>query len=107
MLRWLADLSIESDGGDHTVNRGSTRRDRSPDNFSHTDGSGFRAVYDLSDLDNSHFMIATGQSGNFLSRHYSDLLEPWRDGRYIKISGQRDEIAGTAIGILSLQPASP
>jgi penicillin amidase len=107
VLQWLADLSIESDGGDHTVNRGSTRRDRSPDNFSHTDGSGFRAVYDLSDLYNSHFMIATGQSGNFLSRHYSDLLEPWRDGRYIQISGQRDEIAGTAIGTLSLQPASP
>jgi len=107
VLRWLADLSIESDGGDHTVNRGSTGRDKLPDDFSHTDGSGFRVVYDLSDLDNSRFMIATGQSGNFLSRYYSNLLDRWRDGRYIRIAGRRDEIASTAIGMLSLQPASP
>ena len=107
VIAWLADLSIESDGGDHTVNNGKTRRDKSPDNFSHTNGSGFRAVYDLSDLDNSRFMIATGQSGNFLSRYYSSLLDRWRDGRYIQMAGRRDEISGTAIGILSLQPASP
>lgn len=107
VLAWLADLSIESDGGDHTVNRGTTRRDKSPDQFSHTDGSGYRAVYDLSNLDSSRFMISTGQSGNFLSRHYSNLLDRWRDGRYIRIAGRRDEIADTAIGILSLQPASP
>jgi penicillin amidase len=106
-LAKLADLRIESDGGDHTVSRGKTQGGESEQPFAHTDGGAFRAVYDLADLGNSRFMIATGQSGNFLSRHYSDLLEPWRDGRYIKISGQRDEIAGTAIGILSLQPASP
>ena len=106
VLRWLADLSIESDGGDHTVNRGSTRRDSSPDDFSHTDGSGFRAVYDLSDLDNSHFMIATGQSGNFVSPHYRDLLRRWRDVQYIRIAGARDEVADKGIGNLLLVPTA-
>jgi penicillin amidase len=89
------------------VNRGKTQGGKSEQPFAHTDGGGFRAVYDLADLGNSRFMIATGQSGNFLSRHYSDLLEPWRDGRYIKISGHRDEIMGKAPVILSLQPANP
>jgi penicillin amidase len=107
LIRWWADLSIATDGGDHTVNRGMTAREQADNPYRHDDGSGLRAVYDLAELDNSRFMIATGQSGNILSRHYSDLLEPWRDGRYIQISGHRNEIAGTAIGTLSLQPASP
>ena len=62
ILRRWADLSIESDGGNHTVNRGSTARDKRAAAFRHTDGSGYRAVYDLSNLESSVFMIATGQS---------------------------------------------
>ena len=70
------DLEIETDGGRHTVNRGGYSPASS---FSHLDGAGYRAVYDLGDLDNSRFTIATGQSGNFLSPHYRDFLHRWRD----------------------------
>ena len=107
IARWWADLSIETDGGDHTVNRGMTARKQADNPYRHADGSGLRAVYDLAELDNSRFMIATGQSGNFLSGHYRDFLEPWRDGRYIRIAGRQDEIKRTAIGVLSLRPAGP
>ena len=86
VLPMFADMSIESDGGDYTVNRGMTAGLRHPNPQAHTDGSGYRAVYDLSNLDNSRFMIATGQSGNLLSSHYGDMLERWRDGKYIKIT---------------------
>jgi penicillin amidase len=106
-VKWLTDLSIESDGGDHTVNRGETRGGTSDRPYTHFDGAGLRTIYDLADLDNSRFITATGQSGNFLSPHYRDLLEPWRDGQYIRVRGHRDEIAGRAIGILSLRPGSP
>jgi penicillin amidase len=105
-VRELADLTIESDGGDNTVNRGKTRGGTSEQPFAHTDGGGFRAVYNLANLDDSRFMIATGESGNFLSRHYGNLLEPWRDGRYIRISGRRDDVADTGIGVLTLRPAA-
>lgn len=107
IARWWADLSIESDGGDHTVNRGTTAREQADNPYRHGDGSGLRAVYDLAELDNSRFMIATGQSGIFLSGHYRDFLEPWRDGGYIRIVGRREEIEETAIGVLSLRPAGP
>jgi penicillin amidase len=40
-------------------------------------GAGFRAVYDLADLDASRFVIAVGQSGNPFSRHYTDLADAW------------------------------
>jgi len=106
IARWWADLSIATDGGDHTVNRGMTAREQADNPYRHDDGSGLRAVYDLSDLDNSRFMIATGQSGNLLSPHYRDFLEPWRDGGFIRVAGQRGEIEETAIGVLSLRPAS-
>ena len=101
ILRWFADLSIESDGGNHTINRGRFRGGGDQP-YAHSDGSGFRAVYDLSDLDRSRFMIATGQSGNFLSTHYRDLLRPWRDGRYLRITGDPGENADK----LSLRPAA-
>ena len=106
IVRWFADLSIESDGGDHTVNRGTTPRARPENSFKHMGGSGFRVVYDLSDLDNSQFMIATGQSGNFVSPHYRDLLRRWRDVRYIPIAGARDEVADKGIGNLLLVPTA-
>ncbi|MEX2650111.1 MAG: penicillin acylase family protein [Alphaproteobacteria bacterium] len=40
-------------------------------------GAGYRAVYDLSDLDASRFVIAVGQSGNPFSAHYDDLADAW------------------------------
>jgi len=104
ILKGLADRDIPSDGGLHTVNRGGYSAGETPAPFSQLDGSGYRAVYDLSNLGNSRFMIATGQSGNFLSDHYDDLLRRWRDGEYITIAGSREDVARTADNILTLTP---
>lgn len=94
LLDRLARLTIPSDGGDFTVNRG-TFNGAAPNVFTHSHGAGLRAVYDLSDLTNSRFMIATGQSGNLLSGHYDDLLEAWRDGAYVRIMPSTDDTALT------------
>ncbi|MGH6792246.1 MAG: penicillin acylase family protein, partial [Methyloceanibacter sp.] len=48
-------------------------------------GPGYRAVYNLADLENSRFVIATGQSGNPLSPLYGSFVERWRDGDYISL----------------------
>jgi penicillin amidase len=106
IIRWFADLSIESDGGDHTINRGTTPRARPGNSFKHLDGSSLKAVYDLANLDDSRFIIPTGQSGNPLSPHYADLLERWRDGQYVRIAGDRAALKKFAIGILLLQPVA-
>ncbi len=84
----LFGFPVETDGGSYTVNRGGARFDTVPERrFEHVHGPGFRAVYDLSDLNNSRFMIATGQSGNPLSPLYGSLAERWRDGAYVKLVG--------------------
>ncbi len=102
LLSRFANLSVESDGGDYTVNRGMTAGPRQAVPDAHVDGSGYRAVYDLADLRNSHFMIATGQSGNFLSRYYRSFLGRWREGDLVKIQGA--EIRGTRAPHLRLIP---
>ncbi len=84
---WL-EFAVEADGGFYTVNRGGPRLGGPPDGrYENRHGPGFRAVYDLADLDNSRFMIATGQSGNPLSAHYGSLAARWRDGAYLKLDG--------------------
>lgn len=95
LLDRLANRQIATDGGDHTVNRGQTAA--SGENpFRHIHGAGYRAVYDLSNLENSRFSAAIGQSGHFLSPHYSDMLEDWRDGRYFQINGSQAGDDGVA-----------
>jgi len=89
VLAGLSRLAIATEGGDFTVNRGTfTGRGKTP--FAHTHGAGLRAVYDLSDLADSRFAIATGQSGNLLSPHYDDMLEPWRDGLLLPLAAAGD-----------------
>ena len=85
LLGRIADLEIESDGGDATVNRGAMRLNDDSSPFAHIHGPGYRAVYDLSNLNKSRYIIATGQSGNPLSSHYSDQLEPWRNGAMYRL----------------------
>lgn len=99
-----ADLSVETDGDFFTVNRGSTST-RDPANpFRHVHGAGFRAVYDLADLDNSRFVIATGQSGNIWSRHWGDLVTLWRDGGSLRLAGDRGTLVSAGAEVLTLTP---
>lgn len=73
----LSDSMFPTDGDDYTVSRGSFV----PGDFTHVHGAGLRVVFDLSDLEKSRFIIAGGQSGNPLSRHYDDMMPAWLDNR--------------------------
>ena len=85
LLRELTRLQIETDGGNDTVNRASMASGREGAPFENIHGPGYRAVYDLADLDRSLFIQAVGQSGNPLSPHYADLMPLWRDGKYVRL----------------------
>jgi penicillin G amidase len=90
---WLFE-PLETDGDDYTLNRGTPYIDYDSDEpvFPHVHGASMRAIFDLSNLDNSRFMIAGGQSGNPLSRHYRDLLVRWRDHQYVTMVGQGSDV---------------
>jgi penicillin amidase len=93
VLGSLLDLDLPTDGDNYTVNRASPRvEDLSGDNFDDLHGASLRALFDLSDLSRSRFVIAGGQSGNPLSRHYADLTPLWRDGKYVTIVGLQESL---------------
>ncbi len=78
----LFNVRIPADGGSYTINRGHMNPDDPHSPFASIHGAGLRAVYDLSNLAKSRFIVAPGQSGNRLSKHYADMAPVWRDGRF-------------------------
>jgi penicillin amidase len=76
-LRDLFDRHPPAGGAADTVNAGSFNASTEQTPFADLHGPGLRAVYDLSDLDNSTFQIALGQSAHVLSPHYDDLQKLW------------------------------
>ena len=103
-LRFFAEPEIPTPGDDSTVNRGTYAGAGLDNPFIHRHGAGLRAVYDMSDLDGSLFMIAPGQGGNLLSSTYREFTAPWRDGQYVLLRGD-DENSGAG-GALRLVPAA-
>ena len=104
VLDRLFDIGIAADGDQFSLNRGGTDVANPEAPFADIHAAGFRAVYDLDDPARSRFIIATGQSGHPLSPHYGDLVERWRDGETITLSGTAAELARTGLGTLTLRP---
>jgi penicillin amidase len=97
----LADSSIDTDGDNHTINRSSPLMGKDGATFPAIHGAGLRAIFDFADLDDSRFIIATGQSGNLFSPHYADMVRRWRDGSYVTLPGGA---GGPQDHILTLAP---
>ena len=106
VLRFFVNIRQSTSGGDHTLLRGRTKG-RGPDPFLNVHGAGYRGVYDFSDPDSSLFIISTGQSGHFLSRHYDDLAQLWRRGEYIPMSLDADLARAAAVGVTTFLPTGP
>lgn len=103
-LGWLVNITQETPGGDFTLLRGQSSGSGA-EPFRNIHGSGFRAVINFADPDSSVFIISTGQSGHFLSRHYDDQSILWRRGEYIPMSLDRELAQGGAVGVTHLLPA--
>lgn len=99
-LSGVTTVEIESDGSDHTVNRGGYRSATGRTPFQHSHGAGLRAIFDLADLDKSRFIIAVGQSGHPASVHYDDLNRPWRDGQTIALPPSQTFAAQSTLRLL-------
>ena len=104
-LSKLSDLSVASNGGYYTLDRGESTDVDAEHPFLRRHAGGFRGDYDLGDANQSRFMIATGQSGNILSPHYGDLVKPWNEGKYITLKGTHDELAAQGLPELVLKPS--
>lgn len=96
-------VEVPSPGGTYTLNRGQVDFNSEPP-FANRGAASCRAIYDLSNLDNSQFIHTTGQSGNPFSPFYRSFAERWSKGEYIGIGTKRADIERTAIGTWHLAP---
>jgi penicillin G amidase len=52
----------------------------------------------------SHGVIAGGQSGHFMSKHYDDQINAWLEGRYYQLINSQKELLGKKFSKMILKP---
>ena len=100
VLRPVFSLSVPLGGDWSTVNIGGILPNAP---FQQRYLAGYRQIVDLSQP-TGRFIHATGQSGHFLSRHFSDFLTDWAAVRYRSMRFDRTTIHRDAAGTLRLKP---
>ncbi|MDE2717939.1 MAG: penicillin acylase family protein [Chloroflexota bacterium] len=79
--------------------------------YSHADPFGIsgssvaRYIYDLSDWDNSRWIVPFGASGHPASPHFADQSTTWADVEFIPMTYSWDKIEGSAETSQTLSPA--
>ncbi|MEL7346447.1 MAG: penicillin acylase family protein [Pseudomonadota bacterium] len=99
----LLSIRQETSGGGYTILRGAMPG-RGARPFENVHASGLRMALDFADLDRSRIVIATGQSGHPLSRHYDDLAAIWGRGDTIPMSMRDADARLGALGEMRLIP---
>jgi len=81
-LRDVFNVKVPTDGDPFTVNVGQYWPGERYMPFGNRHAASMRAIYDLSDLEQSKFIYQTGQSGLVWSANFRDMKDSWAQGRY-------------------------
>lgn len=82
LLARVFDVRVPTGGDTFTVNVGQYWATGDATPFANRQAASLRAVYDLSDLENSRFIYQTGQSGLVFSSRYRDMRDSWAAVQY-------------------------
>jgi penicillin amidase len=104
LLAKFFDIRVPSPGDTYTINAGryNLRDEKEP--FASRHAASLRAIYDLSNLENSRFIHSTGESGNVFSPLYRNYVHRWVDVGYISMQTRRADVEKHRLGLLTLQP---
>lgn len=72
--------------------------------FSERTVSSFRLILDAGDWNRSLQIHTTGESGQALNKHYSDMTTLWRDVKYVPMFWDRSKLETNAEAVLTLTP---
>jgi penicillin G amidase len=86
VLKNLFNIRTPSSGDGQTINVGKMNYNDSTEPYSSSVAPGMRAIYDLSDLNQSIFIGFGGQSGWVQSKRYQEYINDWREGRYLPLT---------------------
>lgn len=92
-LKILSDRILPFGGSPYTVNAGGYWQE----DWVMYHGPSYRQVIDLANPEGSSFIIAGGQSGNWLAGGYGDQLSLWREGGYLPMRREGYEVASTLV----------
>ena len=88
LLRPLFQREVANGGSSNSVNVAAASF-RGTEGYVQTFGAGFRQIMSMGPHGSRHFyMNSTGQSGNVMSRHYDDMVVPFRDVAYYTLDHQ-------------------
>ncbi|MEM7713775.1 MAG: penicillin acylase family protein [Cyanobacteria bacterium P01_A01_bin.68] len=103
LIEKLFNRGIYKAAGDgETVNANRWKANQS--SFEVTHIPSFRMILDLAEFDNSQAIHSTGQSGHAFNRHYTDMIEPWRNVEYHSMLWGDEKIDEKAKSTLLLRP---
>jgi penicillin G amidase len=101
ILHWLFNISHNVSGSKYTLKGGKIKYSND-DKIISSYGSVYKGIYDMGDPDSSLYIISTGQSGHFFSKHYDDLSKLAKDGDYIPMSLNPITAKAGALGIIRI-----
>jgi penicillin amidase len=98
------DRQIANGGDAETVNVATylPMESEAANRYRQVHGPGLRMIVDLANPEEAMFVTAPGQSGNPMSPHYDDMLQAWRDVRFVTIPTDRGKLV--AARTLNLVP---
>ncbi len=94
--------TYQTSGNGETVNANRWKANQS--SFEVTHIPSLRMIVDLASFDNSQAIHSTGQSGHAFNRHYTDMIEPWRNIKYHSMPWENNEIDEKSKSTLFLRP---
>jgi penicillin G amidase len=104
LLAKLFDIRVPSAGDGYTVNVGRFNLNDEQEPFTSRHAPSLRALYDLSDPENSRYIHSTGQSGNVLSPLYRNFTGRWANVAYLPMQMLRQTVEKNQLGTLTLEP---
>ncbi len=85
LKKWF-EVRSPASGDGYTINVGKMNFTNPSEPFEANVAPGFRAIYDLSDLDRSMFIYQTGQSGWIQSKRFKEYSQLWSQNSYLPLA---------------------
>ncbi len=102
LIAKLVDIGPYEIGGDGTTIFNTEYSFTKP--YTNNLGPSMRYIFDFAKPDEFHFILTTGQSGNFYSNHYKDMTEKWLNGDLITLKTDMQTITSSGYDLLKLVP---
>lgn len=102
MLEQILNIGPFPIGGDGTTIFNTEYSFTNTDSYENKLGPALRFIYDFAKPDEVNIILPTGESGYFMSNHYSDMTKYWLNGEYLKININTSDIENRNYNLLKL-----